>query len=213
MTYEYLSGPDGGPAWSGVLPGAPRPYFLSRGEGEHANLFGDLFTLLVSGEESEGGFGVFTSLCPSGELIPTHSHGRTHEVFYVLEGAVRLHVQDADGHQSSRVLRTGDFGFVPAGLPHAYQVMQAARLLGVVSGGFERFPQRMGTPTDSLEPQPPFVPEIAHLLSAAKELDLELHPGFTWDTPQGLDNHADHADRADQADYTARADTSRVEGD
>ncbi|PRY18377.1 quercetin 2,3-dioxygenase [Kineococcus rhizosphaerae] len=181
MTFQYLRDPSGRPAWDGVLPGRPEPFFLDRGEGEHANLFGDLFTLLLSGAETQGQFGVFTSTCPSGDIIPTHSHAGTHEVFYVLDGAVRLFVQDESGRQRTRVLRTGDFGFVPAGLPHAYRVEEAAQLLGVVSGGFERFPQRMGTPTDHAGAQPPYVPPIPDLLAAARELDVELLPGFGWD--------------------------------
>ncbi|MEZ0165244.1 hypothetical protein AB2L27_10790 [Kineococcus sp. LSe6-4] len=54
MTFQYLRDPDGRPAWSGNLPGRPDPFFPSRGEGEHANPCGDLFTLLLSGEETEG---------------------------------------------------------------------------------------------------------------------------------------------------------------
>jgi quercetin 2,3-dioxygenase len=181
VSFQHLRDADGRPAWSGVLPGRPEPYVLRRGEGEHANLFGDLFTLLVSGDETEGQFGVFTSTCPSGELIPTHSHAGTHEVFHVLDGAVRLFLADRDGRHRTHLLRAGDFGFVPAGLPHAYRVEEAAQLLGVVTGGFERFPQAMGTPTDDLGEQPPFVPEVPRLLAAARALDVELMPQFRWD--------------------------------
>lgn len=196
MTFQYLSDPSGTPAWAGTLPGSPQPYFLERGEGEHAQLFTDLFTLLVSGDETDGQFGVFTSRCPAGELIPTHSHAGTHEVFYVLEGAVRLFVQDAAGRKTSRLLRTGDFGYVPSGLPHAYQVERASNLLGVVSGGFERFPQRMGTPTDHAGDQPPFVPAVERLVGAARELDVQLLPGFEWPRPEVVDLREQPGDRA-----------------
>jgi quercetin 2,3-dioxygenase len=49
MSFEYLRDPAAGPQWKGVLPGAPVSFFLREGEGEHAKLFGDLFTVLVSG--------------------------------------------------------------------------------------------------------------------------------------------------------------------
>ena len=53
MSFEYLADPATGPQWQGLLPGAPAPFFLRAGEGEHAKLFGDLFTVLVSGDEGE----------------------------------------------------------------------------------------------------------------------------------------------------------------
>jgi quercetin 2,3-dioxygenase len=40
-----------------VLPGRPEAFFLQRGEGEHAQLFTDLFTVLLSGDETGGQFG------------------------------------------------------------------------------------------------------------------------------------------------------------
>src|SRR3712207_8040631 len=47
------------------------------------------FTVLLSGDETDGQFGVMTADCPAGDLIPTHAHDATHEVFYVVDGAVR----------------------------------------------------------------------------------------------------------------------------
>jgi quercetin 2,3-dioxygenase len=43
MSFEYLIDPEKGPQWKGVLPGSPEAFFLKRGEGEHAKLFGDAF--------------------------------------------------------------------------------------------------------------------------------------------------------------------------
>ncbi|NIZ91773.1 quercetin 2,3-dioxygenase [Kineococcus rubinsiae] len=183
MSFSHLADPGGTPAWQGVLPGRPEPFFLEAGQGEHGLLFNDLFTLLLSGDETQGQFGVFTSRCPAGDTIPTHAHAGTHEVFYVLEGAVRLFVADAEGRKATKLLRQGDFGFVPAGLAHAYRVEEPSNLLGVVSGGFERFPQRMGTRTDTAGEQPPFVPPVPQLLAAASELDVEFLPGYEWPEP------------------------------
>ena len=74
MTFEYLIDPAHGPRWQGLLPGTPDAFFLSRGEGEHAKLFGDLFTVLLSGDETGGQFGIITSQSPAGDIIPTHAH-------------------------------------------------------------------------------------------------------------------------------------------
>jgi quercetin 2,3-dioxygenase len=185
MTFEYLKDPAQGPAWQGLLPGAPESFFLSRGEGEHAKLFGDLFTVLVSGDETDGQFGMIHCECPPGPIIPTHAHEATHETFYVIDGAVRVFVEHPDGNKISRLLEPGDFGYVPAGLAHAYRVEAPTRMLGVLSGGFERFFQRMGTPADTAEPgQPPFIPDISRILAAGQEHGTRFFPDFSWpETP------------------------------
>src|SRR3954471_24068742 len=58
---------------------------------------------------------------------PTHFHEGTHETFAVLEGSVRLFFEDTEGAQQSQLLTAGDFGYMPAGYPHAYRIEQAAR--------------------------------------------------------------------------------------
>lgn len=181
MSFEYLIDPSHGPRWQGVLPGRPQPYVLRRGEGEHAVLFGDLFTVLLSGDETGGQFGIVTSESPAGDVIPTHSHESTHETFSVLEGAVRLFFEDAEGVAQTQLLRAGDFGFVPAGFTHAYQVVESARMMGVLSGGFERFFQHMGQVTDhATTDQPPFVPDLPRMQAAAQRHAMRFLPGHTW---------------------------------
>ena len=180
MSFEYLADPSR-PAWAGLLPGKPEVYFLPKGEGEHAKVFADTFSVLVSGDETEGQFGMFTSQCPAGDIIPTHSHADTHETFYILDGKVRLFVQLPDGEKISRLLSTGDFAFVPAGAAHAYRVEQAAQIVGVATGGFERFFQQMGTPADTIDPNsPPYIPEFPRMKAAAEAHRMQFMPGFDW---------------------------------
>jgi quercetin 2,3-dioxygenase len=186
MSFEYLIDPAKGPQWQGVLPGKPLPYVLRRGEGEHAKLFGDLFTVLLSGDETEGQFGIITADSPAGDVIPTHSHNGTHETFYVVEGKVRLFFTDQEGRKRTELLLPGDFGFVPAGFAHAYQIVEDARLMGTMTGGFERFFQHMGQPTDTASPdQPPFVPDFPRMQAAAQQHNMQFMPDFTWDGAEG----------------------------
>ena len=181
MSFEYVQDTAHGPQWAGLLPGTPEAFFLASGEGEHANLFGELFTVLISADETGGQFGIVHSAHPVGDIIPTHSHADTHESFYVVEGKVRIYVQDRDGRKNSRLLTPGDFGYVPAGLAHAYRVEEQARILGVLSGGFERFFQRMGTPVDSTAPgQPPFIPGMDRMMAAGQRHKTTFLPGFDW---------------------------------
>src|SRR3954451_9198567 len=139
MSFEYLIDPANGPQWKGVLPGKPQPYVLRKGEGEHAKLFGDVFSVLLSGDETENQFGIIVSESRAGDVIPSHSHNATHETFFVLEGKVRLFFEDGAGLKQSQLLRARDFGFVPAGFALAYQTVEQARMMGTLSGGFERF--------------------------------------------------------------------------
>jgi quercetin 2,3-dioxygenase len=92
MSFAYLADP-ARPAWAGLLPGKPEAYFLSKGDGEHAKLFTDTFSVLLSGDETGGQFGIFTATCPVGDIIPTHAHADTHETFFILDGKVRVFVQ------------------------------------------------------------------------------------------------------------------------
>jgi quercetin 2,3-dioxygenase len=183
MSFEYLIDPANGPQWKNLLPGKPVPYVLKRGEGEHAMLFTDLFTVLLSGDETQNQFGIIVSDSPAGDIIPTHSHNATHETFYVLDGKVRLFFEDEEGTKQAQVLDAGDFGFVPAGFAHAYQIVEDARLMGTLSGGFERFFQHMGTPTDQpTKDQPPFIPDFPRMQAAAQRHNMQFMPDYQWPT-------------------------------
>jgi quercetin 2,3-dioxygenase len=185
MSFEYLKDPAAGPRWQGLLPGEPAPFFLRAGEGEHAKLFGDWFTVLVSGNETGGQFGMIHATCPAGDTIPAHAHADTHETFYVIDGKVRVFVEAPDGAKTSRLLEPGDFGYVPAGLAHAYRVEAPARMLGVLSGGFERFFQQMGTPADTAGPgQPPFIPPLDRIIAAGQAHGTRFFPELTWPEPE-----------------------------
>lgn len=149
MTFEHLR-PGDTPSWAGVLPGKPAPYFLDSGDGERSQAFDALVTVLVSAEETEGQFGMFTVAQPAGETIPAHTHAAVHELFYITEGAVRVFLERPGGHQENRLLRPGDFGFVPAGILHAYRAEgEFNKIVGVSTGGFERFFQALGTLTEA----------------------------------------------------------------
>ena len=148
-------------------------------------LFTDLFTVLLSGDETEGQFGIITADSPAGDIIPTHSHNETHETFYVLEGKVRLFYQDAEGAKHSELLNPGDFGYVPAGFAHAYKIEEAARMMGTLSGGFERFFQHMGTLTDhATKDQPPFIPDFPRMQAPPSSTTCSSCRGSSGPTPE-----------------------------
>ncbi|MGQ5637682.1 MULTISPECIES: quercetin 2,3-dioxygenase [unclassified Streptomyces] len=172
---------------SHIPPQPGKPYFIEKGQGDRAHLFGDLFTIYAGGEQTENTFNFFTCEGPKGDIIPAHSHPETYEVFYVTQGAVRLFVEDLQGEQYEKLLGPGDFGFVPKNCPHAYRMerhhTQIAGVAAGPGGTFERFFENLGTPTDELTlPARLFVPAPERFATVPAEYDVRFLPGHTWRT-------------------------------
>lgn len=154
--------------WQGLLPGSPEPFFLDSGDGERSICFDQLFTVLLSGDETGGQFGCFTMEAGKGQTIPAHSHVKDHETFYVVEGSVKVFLEDHEGVQVSKVLQQGDFAFVPATYLHAFRVDSTyAKVFGACTAGFERFFHALGQPTDDRGvPTMPFIPPMEQMVGA-----------------------------------------------
>lgn len=159
--------------WQGILPGSPEPFFLEAGDGERSVVFDQLFTVLLSADETQGQFGCFTMEAKAGQTIVAHSHVSVHETFYVVEGQVKLFLEDHEGNQISKVLRPGDFGFVPATYTHAFRAEgDYNKVFGVSTGGFERFFHALGQPTDDRgAPNVPFIPSREQMGAAFGRFD------------------------------------------
>ena len=126
------------------LPGEPVPYVIEAGSGRAHVLLGEVARALVGAEESRGAMSVMALDGLLAERpIPLHYHDNEYEFFYVLRGAVQLWADD-----SSRVLAPGDFGYVPPGTLHAYQLRgNYSTFVGpVVPGGWDRFFDLTGEP-------------------------------------------------------------------
>ncbi|MCX4912250.1 quercetin 2,3-dioxygenase [Streptomyces sp. NBC_00687] len=182
MTFEYATRYR--PA-SHIPPEPGKPYFIEKGMGDRALLFTDLFTVYAGGEQTENTFNFFTCEGPKGDVIPAHMHADTYEVFFVTDGAVRLYVEEPNGTQHTKLLTSGDFGFVPKNCPHAYRIERnGSRIVGVASGPsgtFERFFENLGTPTESLGlPQDPYVPEPQKFGTVPLQYDVRFLPQHQW---------------------------------
>ena len=168
-------------AFEGILPGKPAPFWLQKGEGEKSVVFDTLFTILLSGDETEGQYGAFTTEGPSGERIPAHFHPTTHEIFYVIDGKLQLWLDDQQDFHESRVMNTGDFAFIPKGVVHAFQLLAPTRVFGVGTGGFERFFNAMGTPTETPgSPEVPYIPSIPQMIGAGQKYGTVFLPEFRF---------------------------------
>src|SRR6478609_8201351 len=127
-----------------TLPGEPVPYVIEAGSGRAHVLLGEVGRALVGAEESGGAMSVMALDGPRAERpIPLHYHDHEHEFFYVLRGAVQLWADE-----ESRVLQLGDFGYIPPGALHAYQLRgHPSTFVGpIVPGGWDRFFDLTGEP-------------------------------------------------------------------
>ena len=167
--------------FEGILPGTPAPFFLSEGEGEKSIVFDTLFTILLSGDETEGQYGAFTNIGPKGDRIPAHNHPDAHEIFFIMDGAVTLWMDDREDYHEKRTLETGGFAFVPKGMVHAYRMETQSKIFGISTGGFERFFHGIGTPTETYGiPERPFIPPFPQMLAAGQKYGTVFMPDFQF---------------------------------
>ena len=127
-----------------------------------------LVTVRASHSEARDGISVLERLAPHGEWPPLHVHETEDEIFFVLEGELRVVAGDADVR-----IGAGETILGPQGVPHTYRVEspEGARWLVITSGGnFEGFVRAVSRPAEASElpaPQGPHTPDQADELAAA----------------------------------------------
>jgi quercetin dioxygenase-like cupin family protein len=76
----------------------------------------------ITGAETDGRLDVAEIvLVPGYAGPPPHLHTRIDHIFYVLEGTLRVRIE-----QSDHLLAAGSCAFIPAGTPHTYATTEAA---------------------------------------------------------------------------------------
>lgn len=164
-----------------ALPAQPAPYFLGAAEGDKLVMFDQLFTLLVTAAQTEREFDSFLTEGRPGQAVPAHFHALTHETFFVIEGAIRLWVDDQNGHRETRILEAGDFGYVPKNTIHSYRIERTGKVFGVTSGGFSDFFRAVGRPTGTAgipEPADYFIPDFATMAAEGARHDVNFVAGY-----------------------------------
>ncbi len=106
---------------------------------------GGLHRWLAREDETAGGFMLFEDLMDAGKTTPVHTHP-FEESFYVVQGAIRLRVDD-----TVHDLRAGGFAVVTRGTAHAFLVTaDETRLLSLLSpAGAEAFFRAASVPVES----------------------------------------------------------------
>jgi quercetin dioxygenase-like cupin family protein len=100
------------------------------GEGEQRWFFGGgLHTWKATAEETNDAFLLFEDHMQAHKMTPFHTHPAD-EVFYVLDGAITVHVDGRD-----ELLEAGACAVVLRGVPHAFMANEDTRLLCMQTPG------------------------------------------------------------------------------
>lgn len=114
------------------------------GSGRATWAMGSLFEHLLSSADSGGALGMALVTQPPGTATPLHRHSNEAEAFFLLDGSMTYRAGDQTFH-----LSTGDFIWLPSGLPHAFRVTgsRPVRFLGFTSpGGLMALYDEVGIP-------------------------------------------------------------------
>ena len=126
-----------------------RPIVMAPGAGQTVqNPAGGPTTFKARGEQTGGALSVWESIAAPDEGPPLHLHAGEDEFIYVLEGRLRVRLEEAV-HDAP----AGSFVFFPRGVPHTWRNTgdAPARLLFVftpAAAGMERFFERSAELSD-----------------------------------------------------------------
>ncbi len=112
----------------------------------HIGIAGDTYTILLTGNDTNGRFCLIDMYVPPGGGPPPHRHD-FEETFIILEGEI-----EATFRGNKMVIRAGDTVNIPSNAPHQFhnRSNKPARLLCLCSpAGLENFFMQVGTPVES----------------------------------------------------------------
>jgi quercetin dioxygenase-like cupin family protein len=89
-----------------------------REEGERRWFYGGgEHTWKATAEETAGAFLLFEDRMTEGKVTPLHTHPKSDESMFVLEGEILMHIEGTD-----HPIRSGGLAVAPRGVPHAFMV-------------------------------------------------------------------------------------------
>jgi quercetin dioxygenase-like cupin family protein len=135
----------------------------------HVGVVGDTYTILLTGDDTNGRFCLIDMYVPPGGGPPPHRHD-FEETFVMLEGELELTFRG-----SKSVARAGDTVNIPANAPHQFHnsSQKAVRMLCLCSpAGQEKFFLEVGVPVATRTTPPPKLDKDAQEKLAAKVKEL-----------------------------------------
>jgi quercetin dioxygenase-like cupin family protein len=114
---------------------------------------GYLYTVLVSGSDTDGRMCMLSAIVPGdGDRAP-HFHTREDEQFYVLDGQLRVWIGDDEPVDAG----PGDLVHLPRGVVHSYQAVdcdQVRLLVTLTPAGLEDAFEELAVPAQAIELPP-----------------------------------------------------------
>src|ERR1700686_3489940 len=135
----------------------------------HVGVVGDTYTILLTGDDTNGRFCLIDMHVPPGGGPPPHRHD-FEETFVILEGELELSFRG-----SKSMARAGDTVNIPANAPHQFHnsSQNAVRMLCLCSpAGQEKFFLEVGVPVATRTTPPPKLDKDAQEKLAAKVQEL-----------------------------------------
>ena len=138
------------------------------------SLTGDVYSMLVTGEDTVGAYAVVHALIPPGGGPPPHTHTREEETFFIVEGEVTIALAGR-----SFVARPGDVVRTPMNVLHTFankSSRPAKMLITIVPAGLERMFAEIGDPLapGATTPSPVTDAAIAKVIEACPRYGVVL---------------------------------------
>jgi mannose-6-phosphate isomerase-like protein (cupin superfamily) len=148
--------------------------YVSPGEGESVWLVGDLITVKVASEDTDGAFSIAEETTPPQGGPPPHLHQQEGEVLYVLEGEVEFLV----GERTIRA-GTGSCAYIPKRTLHTFKNVGTShsRVLAILTpGGLDKFFLEAGEPAMEGSSAPKGEPDVGRIVEIGQKYGLEIPP-------------------------------------
>jgi quercetin dioxygenase-like cupin family protein len=136
---------------------------------------GQVITVLAKGTETNGRFAFMEVKVRSGLEPPPHIHEREHELFFVLEGAVRFYTPE-----KTFDVEAGGVGFLPQGKPHTFACLtkeiRALIMVGAIGDetvGMDGYLLAMGEPARDM-----VLPSA--ITNAVEDPEQAISVGASW---------------------------------
>lgn len=137
---------------------------------------GEVITFLAKGTETSGRFAFMEVKVRPGTEPPPHIHEREHELFFVLEGAIRFYTPERTFD-----VQAGGVAFLPQGKAHTFDCLTneiRALLLAAASGektvGMDGYFLEMGEPARDM-----VVPDAA-TTNGVEDPEQAIRVGASW---------------------------------
>ena len=159
---------------SAIKAHAMKPVFRPNGTAPAVYGPGDIYNLVITGEETNNAFFQFEAIVPAGGGPPPHIHSREDESFYVVSGSLEIILGD-----KTYQAKAGDFVFIPRGTVHGFKNVgdgAAIQLVTFVPAGMEHYFREVFPPVkDRTAAPPPITDELINKLhEVAPKYGLEF---------------------------------------